>query len=130
MAERDETAIPTAGRSRGPAIHSGGEQKIEAPLPPYKDLKGEEGDGSDFTSQGHEAPPRDISSAERGGVSDTDMAPSGPHGVGESSRAPGNEQMLGASDEEMRAERMDEGIDKRKPIDPNSPDVRVGDQGG
>jgi len=90
--------------------------------PPYKEYKGEEGDGSDFTSQGHEAGPRDISSEERGGVSDTDLTPSDPHGVGDA-KAPGNEQMLGTSEEERREARKAEGVAA-------APDMQYGDQGG
>lgn len=80
---------------REPNVHSGGKQEpgSDRDLPPYEDRKktgpGEdENQGEPLKEQGGvsapETGPRDVSQAEREGVSDTDMAPAGPHGVGQS----------------------------------------------
>ncbi|HEU0127564.1 MAG TPA: hypothetical protein VFQ48_03025 [Pseudonocardiaceae bacterium] len=130
MADDDQRPVPAEGRSRGATIHSGGEQDFGAPLPPYKDLKGEEGSGEDFTSQGHGAPPREGSKEESEGVPVTDTSGASPLGVGDSDRAPGNEEMYGESAEALREARMGEGVGRQAPIDAESPDMRVGDQGG
>jgi len=88
---------------REPNVHSGGKQEpgSDRDLPPYEDRKKAgpgEGEGepleppkerSDVPT--HETGPRDVSQAEREGVSDTDMAPAGPHGVGQSTSTSGEE---------------------------------------
>ena len=44
------------GRSfRGPAADSGGEQDVDAPLPPYDEEKGEEGATKEYQTTGDEA---------------------------------------------------------------------------
>lgn len=70
---------------------------------------------------------------EREGVSPTDTNPSSPYGVGESGSAQGNEQALGKSDEERRKDRLEtsySGVGRSEPIDPESPNLQPGDQGG
>jgi hypothetical protein len=116
---------------REPNVHSGGKQDPggDRDLPPYHDLKetgsGEGATGGTATS--HEAGPRDISQAEREGVSDTDMAPSGPHGVGESSSTSGEDIARGMSEEAQRADRLNTGISDEKAT---GPAMHPGDQGG
>ena len=129
----EQTAKPPAGRSRGAAINSGGEQEIGAPTPPYEGRQESGAEGNLEKRMGTDpggAPPREISKEEREGVPVEDTTGASPLGADQSVRGPGNEEMLGASDEELRDARMVEGIDSKQPIDPEMPDVRVGDQGG
>jgi len=65
----------------------------------------------------------------RGGVSDTDVAPAGPHGVGISTSTPGNESPLISSEESHRSDRLDTGVSREENVDPESPAMRPGDQG-
>jgi hypothetical protein len=138
MAEQqDERAVPPAGRSRGPNIHSGGTQEMGGPVPPYEGRQEtgksaeqlvEEGRGT-----GHEAGPREVSQEEREGVPATDTSAASPMGVGESINAQGNEKALGTSEETRRRDREETthgGVGRSAPIDPESPDLQPGDQGG
>lgn len=136
-AQQDEHAIPPEGRSRGPNIHSGGKQEIDSPLPPYE---GRETTGKDKEqlieeriSTDHDAGPRNVSQEEREGVSATDASAASPLGVGVSTTSQGNEEALGESEEARtkgRLETANTGVGRSKPIDPNSPDLQPGDQGG
>jgi hypothetical protein len=116
---------------REPNVHSGGKQDPggDRDLPPYHDLKntgsGEDTGGGTPTS--HEAGPRDISQAEREGVSDTDMAPSGPHGVGESPSTSGEDFARGKSEDAQRTDRLDTGVSDEEAT---GPAMHSGDQGG
>lgn len=138
MAEQQgEHAIPTAGRSRGPNIHSGGEQDIGAPVPPYEGRQTSGKDKDQLIEEGrrsgHDAPPREISREEQEGVSPTDTSAASPLGVGESSSTQGNERKLGESEESHRKDRLEtshSGIGQSEPIDPDSPNMQPGDQGG
>jgi hypothetical protein len=65
----------------------------------------------------------------REGVSDTDVTPAGPHGVGISTSTPGNEQPLPASEESHRSDRLDTGVSRERNVDPESPAMHPGDQG-
>ncbi len=135
--EQDERAVPPAGRSRGPNIHSGGTQEMGGPVPPYEGRQEtgksaeqliEEGRGT-----GHDAGPREVSQEEREGVPATDTSAASPMGVGESINAQGNEQALGKSEEARRKDREEtthSGVGRSKPIDPESPNLQPGDQGG
>lgn len=83
---------------REPNVHSGGKQDPggDRDLPPYEDRKksgpGEgEGELLEPLREPSDPGPRDISQAERAGVSDTETTPSGPHGVGESISTSGEE---------------------------------------
>ncbi|MGH4025655.1 MAG: hypothetical protein ACRDRV_13855 [Pseudonocardiaceae bacterium] len=133
MAEQqDERPVPMEGRSRGPNIHSGGTQDIGAPTPPYEGRSvGDEIDKRGSTD--HDAGSREISQEEREGVSPTDTTAASPHGVGESRGSQGNEQMLGESEEARRKDRLEashSGVGRSEPIDPESPNLQPGDQGG
>jgi hypothetical protein len=121
---------------REPNVHSGGEQDPggDRDLPPYDDRqKTGPGEDKDKLLQerggvpGHEAGPRDISDAERDGVSDTDMAPSGPHGVGQSTTTSG-EDLAPASREAQREDRLNTGASDEDQI--SGPATHRGDQGG
>lgn len=137
MAEQqDERPVPMEGRSRGPVIHSGGEQDIGAPTPPYE---GRQTTGKDqeqlIQERGgpdHDAGPREVSQEEREGTHPADTAPGPQMGVGETRTSQGNEQMLGTSEEERKAERMEPsstGVGRSGPIDPEMPNLPPGDQG-
>ena len=134
MAEQqDERAAPMEGRSRGPNIHSGGTQDVGTPTPPYEGRSvGDETDKRGKTD--HDAGSREVSKEEREGVPATDTTGASPHGVGDAtSGAPGNEQALGKSDEERRRDRLEtshSGVGRSEPIDPESPNLQPGDQGG
>lgn len=136
MAEKDQRPIPPEGRSRGPIIHSGGEQDIENP-PPYSDRqqtgKSPEELAAERSGTGHEAGPTPTSQEEREGVSATEMDPAGPHGVGISTTSQGNEQARSESAESLRKTRHETastGVGSSKPKDPEMPDLQPGDQGG
>lgn len=74
----------------------------------------------------HETGPRQVSEAERGGVSDTPMAPSGPMGVGQSTSTSG-EDLAPMSEDAQRSDRLDTGISDEKST---GPAMNPGDQGG
>lgn len=86
---------------REPNVHSGGKQEpgSDRDLPPYEDRKktgpGEHQAGEPLKEKGgvggHETGARDVSQAEREGISDTDMTPAGPHGVGQSTSTSGED---------------------------------------
>jgi hypothetical protein len=123
-------------------------EKTDTPLPPYD--KGEEGHIQDnpisrSSNVEHEAGPgREISEEERDGVPATDMEASSPLGVGESSSRRGEEIGAGAESGRRDAgttgqaqrpagtstERDSTTIDPQEPIDPESPNLQRGDQGG
>jgi hypothetical protein len=120
------------GRSRGPNIHSGGTQDIAEPVPPYEGRSTGSEDISKRAKTDHDAGPRETSEEEREGMSATDTSPADPHGVGESN-AQGNEMGLGKSNEGRRKERQESthtGVGRSAPIDPESPNLQPGDQGG
>jgi hypothetical protein len=124
---------------REPNVHSGGKQEPggDRDLPPYEDRQ-KEGSGTDKEQllqerggvPGHEAGPRQVSEAESGGMTDTDMAPSGPLS-GESTTTSGEEFGSGMSEEARKQDRFDGGIaDSTTNVDPESPPMSTGDQGG
>ena len=125
---------------REPNVHSGGEQDpgpgIETP--PYSDRQ-KEGAGTDQDKllqerggvPGHEAGPRNISQEERQGYSDTDTAPKDIHGVGDTTSTSGEDYGRSMSEEAHTKDRFDGGIaDSTTNVDPDSPKMRTGDQGG
>ena len=67
---------------------------------------------------------------DREGVSDTDMAPVDPHGAGTSTSTQGNEPPLTTSEESHRSDRLDAGVSSEQNVDPESPAMHPGDQGG
>jgi len=123
---------------REPNVHSGGKQEpgsgIE--LPPYDDRqktgKSEDELISERGGAGtSEAGPRIVSDAEREGVSDTDMAPSGPHGVGATTTTSGEDIGRGMSEDAHTKDRFDAGLsDAESKATPESPMTSSGDQGG
>ena len=121
---------------REPNVHSGGKQEPggDRPLPPYDDRQKSGKDQDELVAErggeGSAAGPRVVSQAEREGISDTDISPSGPHRVGESPSTPGNEPPLTDSEKARRSERLDTGVSREKNIDPESPAMHSGDQGG
>lgn len=131
-----DQAVPAYPDSLGPNIHSGGEQEIGAPVPPYEgrqtEGKSEEELSRERGNFGHEAGPRDISQAEKEGVPPTDTTARSPHGVGESTGSQGNEESLGMSEEARRQARLetDAGVGPNRLRDSESPNMQPGDQGG
>lgn len=126
----------TSPYPREPNIQSSGEQDPGGLVPPYEGRQ-TEGKSSEERAQearerglpGHDAGRRDISEAERHGMSPTDPNPSGPLGVGESMSKSGNERMYGSSEKAQRADQVDTGVGGRpKNVDPDSPTTIVGDQ--
>lgn len=73
---------------------------------------------------------RTISQQEWEGVPATDTTARTPLGVGISYTAKGNEQALGRSAKRRRKDRDEAGIAPPEPIDPTSPRLIPGDQGG
>lgn len=132
--EQDERPVPPEGRSRGPNIHSGGTQDIGAPVPPYEGRqttgKSKEELIEERTSTDHAAGPRETSAEEREGVSATDTSGASPLGVGKSTSGQGNEEMFGEPEEAHRRDRVETGVGRSRPIDPESPNLQPGDQGG
>jgi hypothetical protein len=125
---------------REPNVHSGGQQDPggDRDMPPYEDRQ-KEGVGTDQDAllrerggvPGHEAGPRDVSGAESGGMTDTDMAPKGPHGVGQSTSTSGEDYGRSMSEAGHTEDRFDGGIaDSTTNVNPDSPQMRTGDQGG
>lgn len=120
---------------REPNVHSGGQQEPggDRELPPYEDRQTTGKDHDQLVSErggaGSQAGPREVSEAERGGVSDTDMSPSGPHGVGETTTTSGEELGHGMSEGSHRSERLDTGISREENVDAGSPAMHSGDQG-
>ncbi|MGH3781920.1 MAG: hypothetical protein ACRDRO_15185 [Pseudonocardiaceae bacterium] len=123
-----------------PYVHSGGKQEpgsgIE--MPPYDDrqkagksqdeLAADPQRGGPGTS---DAGPRQVSQAEREGVSATDTTAASPLGAGESLNKQGNERMVGKSAAAHESDQKDAGVGgQTKNIDPASPEVLTGDQGG
>jgi hypothetical protein len=123
---------------REPNVHSGGEQDPggDRELPPYAErqtsgptqeeqVKDPQKMGEDISGQ------REVSQAEREGVSATDATAASPLGVGESIVKQGNERMYGRSDEAHTSDQVDVGVGGRtENIDPESPTAMQGDQGG
>jgi hypothetical protein len=117
---------------REPNVHSGGKQEPGSGIekPPYDDRQKSGPDdlvaerGGAGTS---EAGPRIVSDAERGGVSDTDMAPAGPHNVGQSTTTSG-EDLAPMSEDAHREDRLNTGVADEDQI--SGPATHSGDQGG
>ena len=111
----------------------GGEQDPggDRDLPPYEGRQKDSGEQIRQERGGHEAGPRDVSSAEAGGMTDTDMAPKDPMGVGASPSTSGEDYGRGMSEESHTEDRFEGGIaDSTTNVDSGSPPMRTGDQGG
>jgi len=117
---------------REPNVHSGGKQEPGGLVPPYEGRQ-ESSEGKDLEQErggkGAEAGPREVSQAEREGVSDTDTTGASPHGVGESVSTAGNEPALRVSEASHTSDRLDTGVSREGNVDPESPAVHSGDQG-
>jgi len=121
---------------REPNVHSGGVQEpgSDRDLPPYDDRQ-KTGPGTDKDAlleerggvPSHETGPREVSQAERDGVGDTDMAPKGPHGVGQSTSTSG-EDISPISEDAHSEDRLDTGVSDEDQI--SGPAMHRGDQGG
>jgi hypothetical protein len=121
-----------------PYVDSGGKQDPggDRDMPPYEDRQ-TTGMGQEELTKERGGPgysdvgPRTVSEAEREGVSDTDPTGASPQGVGESINKQGNERMANKSAAAHESDQKDAGVGGRtKNIDPESPDVLSGDQGG
>lgn len=121
---------------REPNVHSGGEQEpgSDRDLPPYDDRqttgKSQEELEQERVGAGHSAPPRQGSDAEREGMTDTDMAPAGPMGVGVSTTKSGEDLSRGMSEDKQREDRLDSGLSDESNKATDSPATSSGDQGG
>lgn len=138
MTEQQGGAAPPP-YPREPNVHSGGKQEpgSDRDLPPYDDRQkaGPGGDSEELEKErggpGYQAPPRQSSEAEREGMTDTDMAPAGPEGVGVSTSTRGEDLSRGMSEEGQKKDRLDQGLsDVTSKRDPESPVTSSGDQGG
>ena len=111
---------PTPGESKNPVVS----------IPPYEGRQPEGPSDKPQAGQGSMAGPREVSQAEREGLTSTDPNPEGPLS-GVSMTKQGNERMYGSSEEAHRAEQMDIGVGgEPKNVDPDSPRMMTGDQGG
>lgn len=122
---------------REPSSHPGGKQEPGGLVPPYEGRQTEgpsqqeQAGGSDPTQRSAAAGPREGSQAEREGVPPTDTTAASPHGVGVSTSTQGNVRMHGSSAEAQKADQTDAGIgDTSQNVDPESPTMLTGDQGG
>ena len=123
---------------REPNIESGVHHEPGGPVPPYEGRKTEGKSQEELAQEarerghpGHDAGPREVSQAEREGLTATDPNPSGPMGVGESMSTSGNERMYGKSKEAQRADTTDAGVGGTPDnVDAESPTMVPGDQGG
>lgn len=122
---------------REPNVQSGGTQEPGGIVPPYEGRQ-EEGKSQEELAKdplrqgpGSAAGPREVSQAEREGVSDTDTTGASPLGVGESTTTQGNELMVNKSEAAHRSDQLDHGVGgQTENVDPESPAMLSGDQGG
>ncbi len=144
MAEQ-ESGVARPPYPREPNVHSGGEQDPggDRPLPPYddSDLPGQP--GRQTTGKSNEqliqerggtgksdVGPRQVSQEERDGVGDADLAPQGPHDVGQSPSTSGEDLSSGMSEAGHTKDRLDSGLSDLDSKAVDSPATSSGDQGG
>lgn len=130
-----ESQTPKPSYPREPQAYPGGSQEMGGLTPPYEGRqttgKSDEQRAQERNVSGtSEAGPRQVSQAEREGITSTDPNPSGPHGVGESTTTSGEDYGRSMSPEERRDDRFDAGISSEGNVDPQSPPMQTGDQGG
>jgi hypothetical protein len=114
-----------------PNVYTGGKQEPGGLVPPYEGRQTEGPSPHPQGGQGSAAGPREISEAEREGVSDTDTTAASPLGAGVSKSKQGNERMYGRSEEAHDADQFDIGVGgETENIEPESPRMLSGDQGG
>jgi hypothetical protein len=131
---------PGGHSSRGPEFGTGGEPQV--PVPPYDELRGEPGENTaalayDASNAPDPGPTPPVSEEERTGMSATEMVPEPPLGVGKSrggraeDLAPDRDDVgtKGAADRPV-GRTGDEVGGGGSPIDPASPKLQPGDQGG
>ena len=113
------------------------------PIPPYDELRGEPGENTaptayDASNAPEPGPPPPVSDAERGGLSSTDIDPEPALGVGRSRGGRAEERAPDSSDGTKgpaerpvgRAGEDDSSVGAQDNVDPRSPDLQTGDQGG
>lgn len=143
-AARDQA--PGGHSSRGPDYGTPGEVQVDTP--PYRDEKGpNSGEGAEGVRKAFDAsnapepgPDGPISDEERKGMSSTEMNPEPPLGVGKSRGGRAEEQAPDRPDVDTKgpagrpvgktADDDDDSVGAQRPIDPRSPDLQTGDQGG
>ena len=120
-----------------PNAYTGGKQVPGGLVPPYEGRqttgKSQEELAQDpqKMGEGTAAGPREISQAERESVPATDTSAASPLGAGVSKNTQGNERMYGRSEKAHTSDQMDIGVGGRtENIDPESPPMMTGDQGG
>lgn len=137
MTEQD-SSVARPPLPREPNVHSGGEQDPgsgDRPLPPYDDRQ-TTGKGQDQLTQERggtgksDVGSRQVSDEERAGVGDADLAPQGPHGVGQSPSTSGEDLSSGMSEAGRTKERLDSGLSDVSKKATDSPATSSGDQGG
>jgi hypothetical protein len=130
---------PGGRSSRGPEYGTGGEPQV--PVPPYDDLRGEPGENTaptafDASNAPEPGPAAPVSDEERHGMSPTDTNPEPPLGVGISrggraeDQAPDRDEPTKGAGRPFGRAGDDDSEDRDGPIDPRSPDLQTGDQGG
>jgi hypothetical protein len=115
---------------REPNAYTGGKQVPGGLVPPYEGRQTSGPSQADLArdpqkmGEGTVAGPRQISQAEREGVSATDTTAASPLGVGVSKGNRGNEKMYGRSHEAHVSDQLDIGVGGRtKNAHPDSPEV-------
>jgi hypothetical protein len=115
---------------REPNAYTGGKQEPGGLVPPYEGRQTEGPSQAEQAGEGSMTGPREVSEAERQGVSSTDTTAASPLGVGVSTSTQGNEEMYGRSKEEQKADQTEHGAGGTpKTVDPQSPTMIPGDQG-
>lgn len=125
---------------RGSAPQSGAGDEPQVPVPPYDDERGPPGENTapaafDASRAPVPDPGSAVSAEERSGVTGTETDPEPALGVGSSrggraeDTAPDRDDVdtKGASDRPVGRATQD---DEDDPVDPGSPDLQTGDQGG
>jgi hypothetical protein len=134
---------PGGRSSRGPEFGTGGEPQV--PVPPYDELRGEPGENTadtayDASNAPDPGPPPPVSEQDRTGMSATETDPEPPLGVGRSHGGRAEDLAPDRSDVGTKgpaarpvgraAEDDADSVGDQRPIDPSSPNLQGGDQGG
>jgi hypothetical protein len=134
---------PGGGSSRGPEFGTGGE--VQGLVPPYDELRGQAGENSapqafDASNAPEPGPEPVTSQEELSGVSSTDMNPEPALGVGRSHGGRAEEQAPDRDDVDTKgpagrpvgeaSEGGSDSVGAQDSVDPRSPDLQAGDQGG
>lgn len=146
--QQAQQEAPGGRSSRGPEYGTGGGEP-QAPVPPYDELRGENsGEGAEGVRKAFDAdnapdpgPAPPVSDEERDGMSATEMNPEPPLGVGKSTTQSAEDLApdrpdVGTKGPSQRPvgktteDDSDGNIGDSTPVDPASPDLQAGDQGG